>query len=60
MRAFIGRGPAIESCEAPLRWICVYLAIDAEDADCTGGEAVMSDGRVIETVSSGAFGHWVG
>jgi dimethylglycine dehydrogenase len=43
-----------------LPWICAYLAIDAEDVDCNGSEAVMVDGRVIGTVSSGAFGHWVG
>jgi dimethylglycine dehydrogenase len=41
-------------------WICAYPAIDAEDADCGGSEAVMADGRIIGTVSSGAYGRWAG
>ena len=58
--AFIGRDRTLESLGGPLRWICVYLAVNADDADCNGGEAVCADGRVVGTVSSGAFGHCVG
>jgi len=57
---FVGREATIASLDGPLRWVCVYMEVDADDADCNGGEAVLFDGRVIGTVSSGAFGHWVG
>jgi dimethylglycine dehydrogenase len=58
--AFVGRDATVESLQGPLRWRCAYLAVDSDDADCNGGEAVSVDGRVIGTVSSGAFGHHVG
>ncbi len=41
------------------RWTCAYLAVDAADADCNGGEAVMHNGTRIGAVSSGAYGHSV-
>ncbi len=58
--AFVGREATMRSLEHPLPWKCAYLEIDAEDADCNGSEAVLSDGRVVGAVSSGAYGHWVG
>jgi len=57
---FVGRAATIASLEGRLRWKCVYLAVDSVDADCNGGEAVLAEGQVIGSVSSGAFGHWVG
>jgi len=36
------------------------LRIDAVDADCSGGEAVLHNGVRIGAVSSGAYGHTVG
>ena len=41
-------------------WQCVYLEIDAGDADCFGGEAVLSGGERTGAVSSGAWGPSVG
>ena len=38
-------------------WLCAYLAIEAEDADCHGAEAVLQNGRRVGAVSSGAYGH---
>jgi dimethylglycine dehydrogenase len=32
------------------------LAVDANDADCLGGEAILADGKRIGAVSSGAWG----
>jgi dimethylglycine dehydrogenase len=54
---FIGRGPTVASLEGPLPWICAYLGIDTQDADCNGGEAVLAGGHVVGAVSSGAYGH---
>ena len=34
----------------------VYLAVDAKDADCLGGEAILAGGQRIGAVSSGAWG----
>jgi dimethylglycine dehydrogenase len=56
---FVGRGRTVESLEGPLPWMCAYLAVDSEDADCNGGEAVLAGGNVVGAVSSGAYGHWV-
>jgi dimethylglycine dehydrogenase len=57
---FVGRDATVASLDAPLPWVCAYLAIDAEDADCNGSEAVMAGGQVVGAVSSGAYGHGVG
>ncbi|MDA0701632.1 MAG: FAD-dependent oxidoreductase [Proteobacteria bacterium] len=57
---FIGREATQRSLDAPPRWLCAYLAIEAGDADCIGGDAVFADGAVVGSVSSGAFGHIVG
>ena len=37
-------------------WQCVYLEVDADDADCLGGEAILANGIRIGAVSSGAWG----
>ena len=58
---FIGRDATLRSREeAAPRWRCVYLSIDAADADCSGSEAVFTNGRLVGAVSSGAYGHAVG
>ncbi len=36
---------------------CVYLEIEASDADAGGGEPVYADGDVIGVTTSGGFGH---
>ena len=54
---FVGRD-ALAAGRADLR--LELLEIDAADHDAAGGEAVLSDGRRIGSVSSGAYGHHVG
>ncbi|MCP4328213.1 MAG: FAD-dependent oxidoreductase [Alphaproteobacteria bacterium] len=57
---FIGRNATERSMNGDLPWICTYLAIDTEDADCHGSEAVFKNGHKIGAVSSGGYGHHVG
>ncbi|MDH3451166.1 MAG: hypothetical protein OEN20_02015 [Gammaproteobacteria bacterium] len=58
---FIGRDATQRSLTATSRrWSCVYLSVDAADADCHGGEAMLHNGARVGAVSSGAFGHTVG
>ena len=42
------------------RWSLVYLQVDADEADCHGGEAILHDGRAVGLVSSGAYGYFTG
>jgi len=57
---FVGRAATVAAAQKPLRWTCVYLAVDADgDSDGHGGEAVLADGECIGAVSSIAFGHAV-
>jgi dimethylglycine dehydrogenase len=56
---FIGREATLQSTNSPLRWKCVCLVVDAEDADCWGGETVYWNGSVAGFVSSGGYGHRV-
>ena len=54
---FVGRDATRRSADLPDRpWQCVYLQVDAADADCLGGEAILADGERTGTVSSGAWG----
>ncbi len=58
---FVGMDATRRSAESNLRpWQCVYLEVDAADADCLGGEAILSDGHRVGAVSSGAWGPSVG
>lgn len=54
---FIGREATLRRMKEPLRWKCVYLEIEAHDAECSGGEAVLHEGRAVGSVSSGGYGH---
>jgi dimethylglycine dehydrogenase len=56
---FNGREATLQSMERLLPWKCVYLEVDAHDADCWGGEAVYRNGSVAGFVSSGGYGHRV-
>jgi dimethylglycine dehydrogenase len=57
---FVGRS-AIESIEREgVAQQLVYLVVDAEDADCMGGEPVYADGRVVGVTTSGGYGHRTG
>jgi dimethylglycine dehydrogenase len=53
---FIGRDATLVSRDAAKPWLCAYLAIEANDADCHGGEAVLQNGRRVGAVSSGGYG----
>ena len=57
---FIGRDATVKSQEGERPWTCVYMDIDAEDADCLGSETVYLNGRRVGAISSGGYGHWVG
>ncbi len=56
---FIGKDKTQNSLDNPLPWICVYLEVDADGADCVGGETVYMDGQRVGQVSSGGYGHGV-
>jgi len=58
---FIGLEATRRSAERPDRpWQCAYLAVDANDADCLGGEAILARGGRTGAVSSAAWGPSVG
>lgn len=57
---FIGREATIRSKNGPSKWACVSLDVEADDADCWGGETVVWNGNVVGFVSSGGYGHRVG
>ena len=44
---FLGRDATLESQEGQQPWRCAYLAIEADDADCHGAEAVLLNGRRV-------------
>jgi len=58
--AFVGRDATIRSADAPLRWICAYLEVDAADADPHASETVFLNGERVGQVSSGGYGFTVG
>ncbi len=58
---FVGMEATRRSAESNDRpWQCVQLEVNAHNADCLGGEAVLYDGERIGAVSSGAWGPSVG
>ena len=57
---FIGKDATLRSQAGPTPWTCAYLAVEAEDADCHGSEAVFANGARVGAVSSGGYGHSVG
>jgi len=56
---FIGRQAALEERARGPTQRLVLLAVDSPDADVTGFEPVLHDGKVIGFVTSGAYGHHV-
>jgi dimethylglycine dehydrogenase len=56
---FVGREATVRSLEGARPWVCAYLAVEADDADCLGGESLWVDGRRVGAVSSGGYGHSV-
>ncbi|MDC0948607.1 FAD-dependent oxidoreductase [Gammaproteobacteria bacterium] len=57
---FLGRDAWLALKDKPARWSIVHLAINAENADATGGEPIfLADGTPIGNVTSGAYGYTV-
>lgn len=56
---FVGRAALVARLAAPPAWTCCHLELADGDADCHGGEAVLSGGRIVGSVSSGGFGPYV-
>ncbi|MEP6969022.1 MAG: FAD-dependent oxidoreductase [Betaproteobacteria bacterium] len=56
---FIGRDAALLARSRPVAERFVTFVVDAEDADCSGGEPVFRDGAYIGYVTSGAYGYCV-
>ena len=56
---FIGRDAALREREAGADKTLVTLLIDATDADASGFEPVKRNGRLVGSVTSGAYGHFV-
>ncbi len=56
---FIGRAAALRERDAGTSKMLVTLLIDATDADASGFEPVRCNGRLVGSVTSGAYGHFV-
>jgi dimethylglycine dehydrogenase len=56
---FIGREAALAAREKGPGEVLTTLVVEAEDADCAGGEPVFQFGEYVGYVSSGGFGHVV-
>ncbi|MBY8977118.1 FAD-dependent oxidoreductase [Rhodobacteraceae bacterium NNCM2] len=57
---FRGKAATEAAAAQPLRWLCAYLEVEADGrSDGNGGEAVLSGGAQVGTVSSIAFCHGV-
>ena len=56
-RGFIGREATLRKLEQGVSSAMAHIEVDALDADCHGGEAVMKDGRVVGLTTSGGYGH---
>ena len=57
---FLGRAAVLSEQQAGPRVRLAALELDAEDADCLGGEAVFANGAVVGSVTSGGYGHAIG
>ncbi|MDH5243527.1 MAG: aminomethyltransferase family protein, partial [Chloroflexota bacterium] len=57
---FVGRDAALREREEGATRRLVLLDVDAADADAAKDDGVWSDGRLVGTVTSGAYGHHVG
>ena len=54
---FIGREALVRIEREGVTQQLVYLEVDAEDADCLGGEPIYAGGEVVGVTTSGGFGH---
>jgi dimethylglycine dehydrogenase len=56
---FVGRDALLAQRAKPPRWRLAYMAIEMADRDVIGSEPVYANGRLVGTVTSGAFGRSV-
>lgn len=54
---FIGKAATLAVKQQGAKTQCVYFEAEAGESDVHGGEAVLSDGKVIGVTTSGGFGH---
>ncbi len=54
--SFIDKAATLKSQQQGARFLCVCLAVAAEDADCLGAETVYMNGRAVGAVSSAGYG----
>ena len=57
---FTGKAATLASKQQCARTKLVYLAVDAGDADCLGGEPVFAGEKLVGVTTSGAYGFTVG
>ncbi|MGF1610831.1 MAG: FAD-dependent oxidoreductase, partial [Kiloniellales bacterium] len=57
---FIGRAATQQRKADGVNLTCVYVEVDAADADARGNEPVLDGERTIGIVSSGGYGHAIG
>ena len=57
---FTGKAATLASKQRGARGKIAYLAVDADDADCLGGEPVHAAGKLVGLTTSGAYGFTVG
>jgi hypothetical protein len=57
---FIGREAALADRAAPPTKKLVTLVVDANDAEVSGYESILKDGKAVGQVTSGGYAHWAG
>ena len=57
---FIGRAAALKDRASPPAKRLVTLIVDASDAEVSGYESIMKDGKAVGQVTSGGYAHWAG
>ena len=53
---FVGKAATLSSKQQGARIQLIYIAVDAGDADCLGGEPVTANGKMVGVTTSGAYG----
>lgn len=57
---FMGREALEKRRQDGIQIQCVYVEVEADDADAMGGEPVIASGRAVGVVTSGGYGHVTG
>ena len=58
-KEFVGRDAVLRVMDGEIALKMVYVEVDVDDADVSGGEPVLANGRVIGVTTSGGYGHIV-